>query len=203
MKVTHFMKKGKLDIDEEIPWKIIEAYYKGRHLRRCVRHQLESYNYLVNQQIQQTIDMFNPVTIHSEQDKDPISGKYILEMTVTFGNFHLYRPQIHENNGATKLMFPQEARLRNFTYASAMTLDMNIKMVRRYGQSLQQFETFYKKLPKIHIGKLPIMVKSSICVLTQNKHMNADLTGECRFDAGGYFIINGSEKTVIASTTAP
>ena len=34
----------------------------------CVRHQVESYNYFVNHQIQKTIDMFNPVTIHSEHD---------------------------------------------------------------------------------------------------------------------------------------
>ena len=46
------------------------------------------------------------------------------------------------------------------------------------------------------------MIKSSICVLTQNNHLNADITGECRFDAGGYFIINGSEKTVIAQERA-
>ena len=67
---------------------------------------------------------------------------------------------------------------------------------------LQQCEIHYKVLPKIHIGKLPIMIKSSICVLTQNNHLNADITGECRFDAGGYFIINGSEKTVIAQERA-
>ena len=46
------------------PWIILESYFKGQHLSRCVRHQLESYNYFVNKQIQKTIDMFNPVTIH-------------------------------------------------------------------------------------------------------------------------------------------
>jgi hypothetical protein len=83
----------------------------------------------------------------------------------------LYRPQIHENNGATKLMFPQEVRSRNFTYASAMTIDINIKFVVRNGKDLENIQTFYKTLPKIHIGKMPIMLKSNICVLTQYKHM--------------------------------
>jgi len=200
--VLHTMEIKKESDDEETPWDIIESYFRGQHLRRCVRHQLESYNNLINHQIQKTIDMFNPVTIHSANDLDPVTGRYALEMVVTFGNFNLYRPRIHENNGATKLMFPQEARLRNFTYASAMTLDLNIKIIHRHGETLNKCETFHKKLSKIHIGKLPIMVKSAICVLTQNKHMNADLTGECRFDAGGYFIINGSEKTVIAQERA-
>jgi len=186
----------------ETPWNIIESYFKGQHLERLVRHQLESYNDFVGQQIVKTIEMFNPVHIASEQDYDVKSGKYSLELFVTYENFHIYRPQIHENNGATKLMFPQEARLRNFTYASAMTLDINIKFVIRNGENLDNTQTFYKSLPKIHIGKLPIMLKSNICVLSQYKHVSSANTGECKFDAGGYFIINGSEKIVLGQERA-
>jgi len=94
----------------EPPWTIIESYFRGQHLDRFVRHQLESYNNFVGFQIIKTIEMFNPVKICSEQDYDPASKKYSLELLVTFENFHIYRPQIHENNGAIKLMFPQEAR---------------------------------------------------------------------------------------------
>ena len=186
----------------ETPWTIIESYFKGQHLDRLIRHQLESYNNFVSYQIQKTIEMFNPVKIVSEQDYDAKSGKHSLEIYVTFENFHIYRPQIHENNGATKLMFPQEARLRNFTYASAMTIDMNIKFVVRNGASLENTQTFYKTLQKIHIGKLPIMLKSNICVLNQYKHVDNIHTGECKYDAGGYFIINGSEKTVLGQERA-
>jgi DNA-directed RNA polymerase II subunit RPB2 len=146
--------------------------------------------------------MFNPVTIHSEHDYNKDFDKYTLEMVITFSNFHIYRPQIHENNGATKLMFPQEARLRNFTYSSAMTVDLNVKIIRWFGDNLSQSETFHKTLPKIHIGKLPIMVKSDICVLKQYKHLDCKITGECYVDAGGYFIINGSEKIVIPQERA-
>lgn len=190
------------EYETETPWSIIESYFKGQHLERLVRHQLESYNDFVGQQLVKTIEMFNPVHIASEQDFDPKSGKYSLELFVTFENFHIYRPQIHENNGATKLMFPQEARLRNFTYASAMTVDINIKFVVRNGDNLDNTQTFYKSLPKIHIGKLPIMLKSNICVLSQYKHVSSANTGECKYDAGGYFIINGSEKTVLGQERA-
>jgi DNA-directed RNA polymerase II subunit RPB2 len=186
----------------EQPWDVIESYFKGQHLDRLVRHQLESYNNFVGYQIIKTIEMFNPVHIASEQDYDAKSGKYALEIFITFENFHIYRPQIHENNGAIKLMFPQEARLRNFTYASAMTIDINIKYVIRNGENLENAQTIYKTLPKIHIGKLPIMLKSSICVLNQYKHVENVHTGECKYDAGGYFIINGSEKTVLGQERA-
>ena len=186
----------------ETPWTIIDSYFKGQHLERLVRHQLESYNNFVGYQITKTIEMFNPVHIKSEQDFDPITKKYSLELFVTFEHFHIYRPQIHENNGAIKLMFPQEARLRNFTYASAMTIDINIKYVVRNGKELENTQTFYKTIPKVHIGKLPIMLKSNICVLKQYKHFENTQTGECKFDAGGYFIINGSEKTVLGQERA-
>ena len=186
----------------EEPWEIIQSYFRDRHLDRLVRHQLESYNNFVAHQIPKTIEMFNPVRIASDNDYDAASGKYALEIFVNFENFHMYRPQIHENNGATKLMFPQEARLRNFTYASSMNVDMNIQYVIRNGENLDNCETIYKTLPNIHIGKLPIMLKSSVCVLNQYKHMDTDATGECKFDAGGYFIINGSEKTVLGQERA-
>jgi len=186
----------------ETPWNIIESYFKGQHLERLVRHQLESYNNFVSYQIIKTIEMFNPVQIASEQDYDPKSKKHSLEIFITFENFNIYRPQIHENNGAIKLMFPQEARLRNFTYASAMTVDINIKYIVRNGPNLENMQIFHKILPKIHIGKLPIMLKSNICVLTQYKHVENTQTGECKFDAGGYFIINGSEKTVLGQERA-
>ena len=188
--------------DNEAPWNIIESYFKDKHLERLVRHQLESYNNFVGNQIIKTIEMFNPVNIKSEQDLDPASGKYALEIFITFENFHIYRPQIHENNGATKLMFPQEARLRNFTYAASMTVDINIKYIVRSGENLTDSSTFYKTLTKIHIGKLPIMLKSNICVLSQYKYVENTYTGECKFDAGGYFIINGSEKTVLGQERA-
>ena len=186
----------------ETPWHIIESYFRGQHLERLVRHQLESYNNFVGYQISKTIEMFNPVKIVSEQDYDANSKKYSLEIFVTFENFQIYRPQIHENNGAIRLMFPQEARLRNFTYASSMTLDVNIKYVVRTGKELENTQIFYKTLPGIHIGKLPIMLKSNICVLNQYKHFENTQTGECKFDAGGYFIINGSEKTVLGQERA-
>jgi DNA-directed RNA polymerase II subunit RPB2 len=186
----------------ETPWSIIGAYFRNQHLKRLVRHQIESYNDFVNNQIQRTIEMFNPVLIASEQDMCRRTKKNKLELHVTFDKFNLYRPQIHENNGATKIMFPYDARSRNFTYASTMTVDINIRYVVRTGENLENAQTFYKSIPKVHIGKLPIMLKSSICVLNQYTHINNNVSGECKHDAGGYFIINGSEKTVLGQERA-
>ena len=197
-------KKNHENIDDylETPWTIIESYFSGQHLKRLVRHQLESYNSFVNYQIQKTIEMFNPVHIFSEQQYNSKLKKYPLEIFITFDKFQIYRPQIHENNGATKIMFPHEARLRNFTYSSPMTIDLDIHYVVRNGDKLENVQNYHKKIQQIHIGKLPIMLKSSLCILNQYKHIDEKITGECKYDAGGYFIINGSEKTVLGQERA-
>ena len=193
---------GHLGTYSEEPFTIIESYFEGQHLARLVRHQIESYNYFTNCQLPQTIQMFSPVTIKSEQDFVPEHNKHMLEILVYFENFKMYPPQIHENNGATKLMFPQEAKLRNFTYASTMTVDIRIKYVIRNTESMDNPRVIEKFLPKINIGKMPIMLKSSVCVLTQNAHIQPIHTGECYMDCGGYFIIKGSEKTVLGQERA-
>lgn len=187
----------------EAPWDVIGSYFRGSHLRQTVRHQLESYNDFVNHQIPKTIEMFNPVNIVSERDYNEEAGKYSLEVVVNFRNFRLFRPQIHENNGATKLMFPQEARLRSFTYASDMTVDLSVDYIVRGGDNLDNIQhNIHNTLPNIRIGKLPVMLRSSVCLLNQYRHAMGDVNGECSMDPGGYFIINGSEKTVLAQERA-
>ena len=186
----------------EIPWILIESYFKHKHLKQLVKHQLESYNYFVNNQIQQTIEMFNPLLIVSDHDYIKEHNLHRLEIEITFENFSIYRPQIYENNGSTKIMFPQEARLRNFSYSSAMTIDLNIKYTVRNGENYKNVLNYQKKIKNVHIGKLPIMLKSDLCVLNQYKHLDHNETGECYMDPGGYFIINGSEKTCISQERA-
>ena len=187
---------------EEAPFTMIQSYFRGQHLERLVRHQIESYNHFTNFQILRTIQMFNPVSIRSENDFIPEHNKYLLEMFVNFENLKLFTPQIHENNGATKMMLPQEAKLRNFTYASSMYIDLNIQYVVRNTDKMDTPKIIQTTLPKINIGKMPIMLKSAICVLTQNSHIPHAFTGECPMDCGGYFIIKGSEKTVLGQERA-
>jgi len=186
----------------EAPFHMIESYFEGQYLERLVRHQIESYNHFIGFQAQRTIQMFNPVDIKSEHDYIAEHNKHLLEIQISFENFKLYPPQIHENNGATKIMFPKEAKLRNFTYASTMTIDIHIDYIIRNTESMDTPTIIKKVLPKINIGKMPIMLKSSICVLTQNKHIHPNYTGECAMDCGGYFIIKGSEKTVLGQERA-
>ena len=187
---------------EENPWTIINSYFDNKHLKQLVKHQLESYNYFINSQIKDTIDMFNPICITSEQFYNREHKVNTLETVITFDNLSIHRPQLHENNGATRLMFPHDARLRNFTYSSNMLVDLNIEYIIKEGEEYKSIRKINKKIPNIHIGKIPVMLKSDICILNQYNHLDSNITGECNMDPGGYFIINGSEKTCIAQERA-
>jgi DNA-directed RNA polymerase beta subunit len=53
-------------------------------------------------------------------------------------------------------------------------------------------------LEKIYLGKFPIMVQSDFCILGGLSKDVRFQMGECKNDIGGYFIIDGKEKTVVA-----
>ena len=186
------------------PWKIIESYFRDNHLRRLVRHQLESYNDFVMKKIPDTIRMFNPIQVRTCQpdsdDKDADST--CIDAYVDILNFRLLRPKINENTGAIQLMFPSKARQRNFTYASTMIVDVRIKYVYYKKSSPQVTTTHHSELTGIHLGKLPIMVRSAVCLLEVQGGKSSQELGECRLDPGGYFIISGSEKTALVQERA-
>lgn len=47
---------------------------------------------------------------------------------------------------------------------------------------------------KTFIGKIPIMLRSTYCLLSGLTDRDLCELNECPLDPGGYFIINGSEK---------
>ena len=192
-----------LETYESEPHTLIKSYFADQHLERLVRHQIESYDHFVHVQIPRTIEMFNPVIIRHENDYVAEHKQYYLEMQVKFENYKLYPPQIHENTGATKVMFPQEAKLRGFTYGSMTTVDVHIKYIVRNTENMDTPQIINVVLPKIRIvNQLPIMVKSSVCMLSVNRHLSPKSLGECTMDCGGYFVVKGSEKTVLGQERA-
>ena len=182
--------------DEKDVWDIIGNYFEDKHLHQLVRHQIESYNDFIQNQMKKTIEMFNPLIIKSSQDYIKEFKKYRLQIIINFENLSLYRPEIHENNGATKLMFPNDARLRNFTYNSNMTLDLNITYVIYKGQNMEIEEKRNVKLPKIQFGKMPIMLKSCICILNQYNFLNNENLEECKMDLEDILLLMVLKKRV-------
>lgn len=167
---------------------ILDTFVKSnKHF--ITNHHLESYNDFVNTFIPRTIKSLNPFTVLK-----PAVGH---EIRIYIGGvdgsaYNFSRPTI-TNAGKAKLLLPNEARLKNITYQSHLFVDISIEFMKN---SRLQKRIIKKNLL---ICKIPIMLKSTLCNLHHDhEHDTSFLDGECPFDLGGYFIIDGKEKVVIA-----
>jgi len=174
-------------------WNVVGAFFKQKKNKQLVRHQIESFDDFLNNKTLSIIKQYNPIVILHEFDPDNKNYKY--NISVNFTNFYISKPTICENNGSTQPMTPNDARLRNFTYAAPMYVDIEFKI--NVNNKEPDNEEKIIKLEKINIGKMPIMLHSRFCLLSERCHNNQKDMGECIYDNGGYFIINGSEKVLI------
>jgi DNA-directed RNA polymerase II subunit RPB2 len=124
--------------------------------------------------------------------------KFEYEIHMSFENLAFRKPTIFENNGAVLPMMPNDARLRNLTYASPLFVDVRIKTIfidnTKDGQRTMRERLF----PNVHMGKIPVMVGSKYCLLHDQTYVHPKVLGECSEDAGGYFIISGGERVIIS-----
>ena len=123
--------------------------------------------------------------------------RYEYEVQIEFENPQLRKPTIFENNGAVLPMLPNDARLRNLTYASPLTVDIKVTTIRTDNTDGRK-ATHTRVFPNAHLGKIPVMVGSSLCLLREQKHVHPMDLGECPEDVGGYFIVGGGERTIIS-----
>ncbi|KAG7280887.1 hypothetical protein CRUP_035197 [Coryphaenoides rupestris] len=110
--------------------------------------------------------------------------RYLLK----FEQIYLSKPTHWERDGAPSPMMPNEARLRNLTYSAPLYVDITKTIIKEgEDQLLTQHQ-------KTFIGKIPIMLRSTYCLLSGLTDRDLCELNECPLDPGGYFIINGSEK---------
>jgi DNA-directed RNA polymerase II subunit RPB2 len=132
---------------------------------------------------------------------ETIVGKMIdheYEVTLELEQISIRKPTIFENNGAIHPMLPNDARLRNLTYAAPLNIDVKVTttFIDHTRNSIR--ETHIRIFPNVHLGKIPVMVGSKYCLLPDQKHVHPSKMGECEHDVGGYFIIQGGERTMIS-----
>lgn len=120
-----------------------------------------------------------------------------VEVIVKFKNVSIRKPTIFENNGALTPMYPNDARLRNFTYAAPVYLDMEVAVTMTdSGKGTK--ETRVRTLQRVLAGKIPVMVGSKYCLLSESPEKHPRELGECSADPFGYFIVQGGERIILS-----
>ena len=96
--------------------------------------------------------------------------------------------------GSVKIPFGKKRAPLQLTPAESELLKKAIHESMVGGNTQKQTMT----LEKVYLGKFPIMVQSDYCVLKDLPREVRHTMGECTNDLGGYFIIDGKEKTVVS-----
>ncbi|KAJ2779787.1 DNA-dependent RNA polymerase II [Coemansia javaensis] len=202
-------------ITQEDYWTLISRYFDEHGL---VRQQLDSFNDFIDRSLQEIVDE-NPNivmqnTYHGDQGQDIIKRYHI-----AFGQVYISQTSFREKDGVTNLLCPQEARLRNLTYSGEMYLQSGqrtlvadssdprnegIAGIPDMAMDVVDGQKYFDEAGnlvgdnRLFIGKIPTMLRSKYCHLHGKSNEELYEQGECPYDQGGYFIINGSEKVLIA-----
>ncbi|TPX34497.1 DNA-directed RNA polymerase [Synchytrium microbalum] len=192
-------------ITQEECWSIISCFFNSAG--GLVRQQLSSFNEFVENTIQEIVDETGKVTVQTNAqhtgDEEDVTRKYV----VSFGQVAMSKPRHREGDGADRELYPQDARLRDLTYAASLMVDVKTQLFTLTNNTADKADPaswIEEPLPddgfyeKISLGYVPIMLRSKYCWLDEMEVETMEAVGECPPDPGGYFVINGSEKVLIA-----
>jgi DNA-directed RNA polymerase II subunit RPB2 len=183
---------------EAISWKLIDKYFKDNPYN-LVAHHLESYNDFFDNGINRVFRENNPIRfIEREEDAEKKGEESRNQCLLYLGGkegkkIYFGKPIIYDDNHA-HYMYPNDARLRNMTYGITIHYDVEVEFIYYEGGEKKE-KTI--TIDQIYLGRFPIMLQSKLCILkslAKNVRFNM---GECRNDYGGYFIIDGKEKSIV------
>lgn len=164
-----------LPTEDEL-WHIIGSYFKKFG---TVRHQIESYDNFMTASLPHIVQESSDICVHSQEGKET--------HTISLCNLSIQRPTQPEADGYERSITPQLARMRSVTYAASILIDI-VHDISKNDVHLER-----RVCREVLLCRLPVMVGSMYC----HTH-NSERKQECRLDQGGFFIINGIEKALLA-----
>ena len=160
---------------------LLNAFFKDKGL---VRQHLDSFNEFIDRGLQEVIDEIGEIPI--EVPENPYKVK-LGQIWIIDPQTRITGPYATEVDGTKHEIYPLEGRLRNLTYAAPVALEMTPVIDGRE----QDTELVY-------VGNIPVMLKSKLCFLSQLSREELIACGEDPDDPGGYFVVNGSERVIVA-----
>jgi len=140
------------------------------------KQHLNSFDEFLKKGLQDIIDEINHIDIENAE----------YPYKIQLGRIQFKQPRMMELDGSVTHITPVEARLRNVSYVAPLMLEANV---------IEDGKTLESRF--IHIGDIPVMVKSESCILRSFTQQKLIDYAEDPEDPGGYFIINGSERVIV------
>lgn len=160
---------------------VVDAFFRDT---RLTKQALYSYDDFVSRIVPDVIRNHRPISLKPTLNIfDDDTPPHIIQIT----NVRYDIPSCVEKNGDIRRVSPMEARRRDLMYSCPMYV--TIKYTRTI--SGKKMTSVYKD---VFFARMPVMVRSSLCMLKTTENYT---DGECPHDPGGYFIVNGREKTLV------
>ena len=154
-------------------WSIVQDILKREGVSK---QHLNSFDEFIEKGLQEIIDEIGDIEIENAE----------YPYKIRLDKVKLNPARMMELDGSITHITPAEARLRNVSYVCPLMMGANII---EDGKILESRH--------IHIGDLPVMVRSHACKLYGFTEQKLIDYGEDPQDPGGYFIINGSERVIV------
>lgn len=168
-----------------------------------VNVQINSFNYLVAHHIDQILHRIAPFRFYGTDDtacakkwrlSKPPNAEHWYVFYLTIHHVQLGTPTVVDEVTGTRTLYPSEARTRELDYVAPLFVTVKLTQKTMDEQSTVREQS----QQDVEICKLPIMVRSSVCTLHGMSDDERAAVGECMYDTGGYFILRGKERSIIA-----
>jgi DNA-directed RNA polymerase II subunit RPB2 len=173
---------------ENYIWKVLGDHFEKKGF---VHHQVDSFNNYIYSGIRRVLREEPDIVIK----RDDLNITY----TVTFGEVYIPGPTIIEENRVLRDdICPGECRQRDLTYDSPIYVDITETTIKHGNGDGNEDEVEVEVHRRVSIGRTPIMIRSGVCNLLKCTPAERIEKGECSMDQGGYFIIKGKERVLVA-----
>jgi DNA-directed RNA polymerase beta subunit len=163
----------------DVPRHVLKTFFSDTRFP-LIQHHVDSFNDLLDVGIPTFIRKSNPFELE-------VPGNRFVRVYIGTkdGSKLRYEPPKEEDGSA---IVPHACRLDNKTYAMSVFADIDIEYT--FADNTTQTKHFSDVL----IGKIPLMLRSRLCYLTALPNYEI---GECKYELGGYFVIDGAEKVLL------
>ncbi|KAJ1031443.1 hypothetical protein NDA13_001836 [Ustilago tritici] len=174
LKAANYKGKGLMDPIKSVEdkWELVPAFLQVKGL---VKQHIESYNYFVDHDLKNIIKANEKIT----SDIDP---KFYLKYT----DIAVGEPRRYDGDSLQRPITPHECRLRDITYSAHIFVNIEYT---RGGKIIRR--------KNVAIGRIPVMLRSNKCVLSNKSEKELAKMSECPLDPGGYFVVKGTEKVIL------
>lgn len=166
-------------------FKLADLYFKQKNI--MYTHLYSSFDKFLDEDIPNLLKGNNNVFF------EKTTADKIYRYKFVFTNISI-KPPFLENE--EELMFPSDARTKNMTYAVKLVANIRqVQEVVNIADNTVQVNELGDPDFEYPIASIPILVRSKYCSTNLKKDYNET---ECKYDPGGHFIVNGSEKVVMS-----